>query len=87
MNVEYGKDGLMKWERVNPPLKWDVAGAWIVGDRHLPDGTRQHLVRNSVQAGLVVSNAHVIGEDDQPGAEFSTISSHLSAKAELRHQA
>lgn len=76
--VVFGKDGLMKWQRVNPPILWDAAKLLIVADRHLPDGTRQHMVKGSVAAGLVINNAQVIGEDDAPEAEFSTNQSHLS---------
>lgn len=76
--AEFGKDGAMKWERVVPPIQWDVAKALIVADRHLPDGTRQHMIQGSVQPGLVVANAHVIGQDDVPQAEFSEVLSHLS---------
>jgi len=77
MNAEFGEDGLMKWQRVNPPIKWAAADALIVADRHLPDGTRQHMVRGSVQPGRVVNNAHVIGKNDVPDAEFSSVISHL----------
>lgn len=79
MNIEFGKDGVMKWRRVNPPIKWTAADTVIVADRHLPDGTRQHMVRGSVVPGRVVNNAQVIGEDDVPDAEFSPHQSHLSA--------
>lgn len=68
----------VKWQRVTPPIEWKPAKAVIVADRHLPDGTRQHMVRGSVPQGLVVNNAQVIGEDDLPDAEFSSVPSHLS---------
>jgi len=80
MQTEFGKDSAMKWERVSPPLPWAAADALVVADRHLPDGTRQHMVRGSAVPGLVVANAQVIGEDDTPQAEFSTIASYLSEK-------
>lgn len=78
MATEFGKDHCMKWERVVPPIQWDAANALIVADRHLPDGTRQHMIRGSAQPGLVVANAQVVGEDDVPQAEFSEVLSHLS---------
>lgn len=78
MQIEFGKDGVMKWERVTPPLQWEEADALIVADRHLPDGTRQHMVRGSVAPGLVIANAQVIGEDDAPDAEFASVTSPLS---------
>ena len=68
----------MKWERVVPPLPWPAANALVVADRHLPDGTRQHMIQGSAKQGLIVDNAQVIGEDDQPDAEFSDQVSHLS---------
>lgn len=79
MNTEFGKDGVMKWQCVNPPIKWTAVEAVIVADRHLPDGTRQHMVRGSVAPGRVVNNAQVIGEDDVPDADFSPDQSRLSA--------
>lgn len=78
MEIEFDKDGVMKWERVTPPIPWPAANAVIVADRHLPDGTRQHMVQGSVQPGLVVANAQVIGQDDVSHAEFASVLSHLS---------
>ncbi len=78
MELEFGNDGTMKWQRVIPPIQWDAAQALIVADRHLPDGTRQHMVPGSVPAGRVVANAQVIGEVDVPLAEFASVPSHLS---------
>lgn len=75
---ELGSDGEMRWERVAPPLWWPAAGCFIVADRHLGDGRRQHMVPGHVPAGLVVANADVIGEADVPQAEFAAHLSHLS---------
>lgn len=69
---------VMAWERVSPPLWWGAAGRFVVADRHLPDGTRQHMVPGRVEPGVVVGNAEVIGEDDVPGAVFSATPSDLS---------
>lgn len=68
----------MPWERVNPPLWWAEASRHVIADRHLPDGTRQHMVEGHVPAGTVVANAQVIGSLDVPGACFSSEPSHLS---------
>jgi hypothetical protein len=78
MSIEIGKDGVMKWERVTPPIPWSAAKAVVVADRHLPDGTRQHMVPGRAPPGLVIANAHVIGQDDVPKAEFAAQLSHLS---------
>jgi hypothetical protein len=78
MQTEFGSDGAMKWERVSPPIPWPAANAVVVADRHLPDGTRQHMVPGSVAPGLVIANAQVIGQDDVPEAEFAAHLSHLS---------
>lgn len=78
MQTEFGSDGVMKWERVSPAVAWEAAHALIVADRHLPDGTRQHMVLGSVAPGLVVANAQVVGEDDATSAEYSSMPSHLS---------
>lgn len=74
-------DDAMPWERVVPPLWWPKAGMYVVADRHLPDGTRQHMVRGNVEPGLIVANAEIIGEADVPDAPFSDKLSHLSAAA------
>jgi len=76
--IEFGADGIMKWEQVSPPLWWPAARCHIVADRHLPDGTRQHMVESHVAAGLVINHAMVIGRQDATGAEFASCFSHLS---------
>ncbi len=82
MKIEFGKDGAMKWQRVVPAVTWPAANAVIVADRHLPDGTRQHMIRGSAQPGLVIANAQVIGHDDVPQAEYSETLSHLSGSTD-----
>lgn len=77
MAIEFGTDGAMKWERVTPPIPWPAAKAVIVADRHMPDGTRQHMIQGGAKPGIVAA-AQVIGEDDVPHAEFSSVLSHLS---------
>lgn len=52
------------WGYLTPPFFWKAFGAEVIADRHLPDGTRQHLVRGHVPQGTVVSNAQVFGQDD-----------------------
>lgn len=71
-------EGVMAWERVVPPVFWKEFGGYVVADRHLPDGTRQHMVQGHVEPGLVVANAQVVGEEDCVGAVFSDKLSHLS---------
>lgn len=78
MTAEFGKDGEMKWERVDPPVFWPKANAEIIADRHLPDGTRQHMIRGKTPAVRIVDNAEVVGQDDAPDAEYSSAPSHLS---------
>ena len=43
-------------------IEWK--GYTVIGDRHLPNGKRQHLVVGSVKPGTIIGNAHVIGKDD-----------------------
>lgn len=69
---------VMRWERVTPPVWWADALRHVIADRHLPDGTRQHMVEGSVAVGTVIGNAQVIGADDVIDAEFSPKLSHLS---------
>jgi hypothetical protein len=78
--ADFDPSEVMDWERVTPPLWWGAAGHFIVADRHLPNGVRQHMVEGHVEPGLIVDNAHVIGEDDVPDAVFSATLSHLSAE-------
>lgn len=56
----YELEDVQEWARLASPVLW--RGFWIVADRHLPDGIRQHLVRGEVPDGFVVNNAHIIGE-------------------------
>lgn len=51
----------MQWERVAPPYYWAEIDDYVIADRHLPDGTRQHMVRGTVEPGRVVRNAQIIG--------------------------
>lgn len=67
------------WERVTPPLWWPAAERYVIADRTLPDGRRQHLVEGSVAPGTVIANADVIGYADCPDAPFSETPSHLSS--------
>ena len=71
----YLDSDVMKWQSVSPMgYYWKEADAIVIGDRHLPNGVRQHLVKGSVPKGLVISNAQVIGEDDVPEVKFSEAS-------------
>ena len=73
---------VMKWERVDPPLFWRACDRYVVADRHLPDGTRQHMVKGTVADGLIIGNAQLVGEDDCVDAQFSDRLSHLSISQE-----
>lgn len=77
----FNSTDVVDWERVDPPLWWAAAGRFVVADRHLPDGTRQHMVQGHMEPGVVVANAQVIGQDDVPDAAFSATPSHLSRDA------
>ena len=63
------EDVNLEWMPMKPYL-W--RGWWIVADWHLPDGTRQRLVRGQVPDGLIINNAHIIGENSLPDSK-STI--------------
>lgn len=60
--VTFEAHEVMQWQPVDPPHWWPAAGAYVVADRHLPDGTRQHQVRAQVPEGLVIANAQVFSE-------------------------
>lgn len=66
LNGAFDASDVMPWERWEPPVFWPDYGVFVVADRHLPDGTRQHVVRGSVPAGTIVANAQVFGADDLP---------------------
>lgn len=72
------EDSAMPWERIDPPILWPQFGNYIVADRHLPDGTRQHMIHGHVEPGRVFNNAQIIGEADCPDARYSSQKSHLS---------
>ena len=74
---EFSENGTMKWQRVIPKLYWEKANAYIVADRFMNDGTRQHMIQGSVTKGTVIANAEVIGEADGE-YEFADKLSHLS---------
>jgi hypothetical protein len=68
----------MLWQRVMPAVWWPAAGRFVVADRHLPNGTRQHMVEGRVAPGTVIANAQVVGWDDMPNVQFARSLSHLS---------
>lgn len=80
--IEYGTDGCLKWERVIPPFWWDKGELLVVADRHLEDGTRQHMVLGNVAPGTVLHGAQIVGESDCVDAEYSTGLSHLGKSME-----
>lgn len=57
-------DDAPAWERVEPPYQWKKYGLVVIGDRHLPNGRRQHIVIGSVAPGTTLDNADIFGEDD-----------------------
>lgn len=75
---EFDNQGVMKWERLIDPVFWPAANAWVIADRHLPDGTREHMVQGSVKPGTVIGNANVIGEQDVHNAQPSSTPSHIT---------
>lgn len=53
---------LSAWDRVEPTFSWVKHGVEVIGDRHLPNGRRQHIIKGSVPAGTVLDNADIFGE-------------------------
>lgn len=62
--TEFTEAEIRPWDRVDPPIWWPKANAYVIGDRHLPDGTRQHIIQGHAVAGLVIANAQVFGDKD-----------------------
>ncbi len=54
----------MDWEYFDHPIYWNEINDFVIADRHLPDGMRQHMVKGHVESGKVVCNAQIIGQDD-----------------------
>ena len=52
------------WQVLSPAYAWKEHNLLVLADRHLLDGTRQHLVAGSVPPGLQLSNAQIFGYDD-----------------------
>lgn len=67
---EFDPDEVQSWRRIDPPYWWAKANAYVIGDRHLPDGTRQHLTLGKQDSGRVVANAQVFGVEDCPVQKF-----------------
>ncbi len=74
-------DGIV-WCRVSPPVLWERAGMYVVADSFLADGTRVHMVRETVPPNTIIDNAIVMGEMDVLNPMFSPTPSHLSNKLE-----
>ena len=70
---EYLDSDVMNWQHMSPPYLWKEHGLTVVGDRHLPNGDRQHIVLGSMPLGTVIDNAYVFGQDDMPNAVYDDI--------------
>ena len=62
--IPYELEDVHPWDREWETESVNWKGFIVIGDRYLPDGRRQHLVRGTVPDGTVVNNADIIGEDD-----------------------
>lgn len=60
----FDPDDVMPWQYLDKPYYWPALGKHVIADRHLPDGTRQHMVEGHVEPVVVINNAQVIGQDD-----------------------
>ena len=80
LTCNFADDELPGWERVEPPIWWGKANAFVIADRFLPDGTRQHIVSGHVETGTVIANANVFGQMDLEYShlKFAETLSHLS---------
>jgi len=54
------EDNIRQWTKIDPPFWWKEINAYVVADRHLPDGTRQHLVKGYTGSAIEVNNAKLI---------------------------
>lgn len=56
----FDESDVMPWKPMAEPYFWHDLGVTVIADRHLPDGTRQHMVQEQVAPGLVHANAQVL---------------------------
>ena len=76
--MEYKPEDIQPWEIVEPPYWWSKINMYIIADRTLPDGVRQHMVRGYVKVGTVVNNAQILMEKDCQNDLYSSELSPLS---------
>lgn len=50
--------------KFNPPYNWVKHNLTVLYDRHLPDGTRQHIVSEDISVGTILDNAEVHSVND-----------------------
>lgn len=60
---------VLEWEYLDPPYFWEAINDYVIADRHLPDGTRQHMIKGHVKPGLIICNAQIIGQEDVTDVE------------------
>lgn len=51
------------WKVFLSPVPWAGTKWSVLADRHLPDGTRQHIVDGEVEPGQMFANAMLFGQD------------------------
>jgi hypothetical protein len=67
--AHFAGKNVMSWQRPGPPYFWPAMGEFVAADRHLPGGTRQHVVRGIVPPGLAFRRARIVSETDCPCAK------------------
>ena len=54
---------LLKWNVIEPAYYWARHNLYVLADRHLPNGRRQHIVKGKIKPNTVLDNADIFGED------------------------
>ena len=56
-------ENVMEWEILDTSIYAEGFNDWIVADRHLPNGIRQHVIKGKVPEVRVWHNAEIFGSD------------------------
>jgi hypothetical protein len=52
-----------EWNRIDPPIYVKELEDYVIADRHLPNGIRQHVVQGKPKLGAFWANAQIFGAD------------------------
>jgi len=59
--IDFNPEGVMEWEFLDTPIYAEGLNDWVIADRYLPSGIRQHVMKGEVPKGTVWQNAEIFG--------------------------